>query len=187
MIRSRATVVLTLIGASLLALAQTGCVRRRMTIRSNPPGALAYVDNYEVGVTPCSTSFLYYGTRQIRLVKDGYETLTVMQPFDVPWYQIPPIDFFSENVAPQELRDEHTFTYQLTPQVIVPTEQLLERAEGLRSGVQAPVGPPVYTPAPADAAPVFAPPGLPAAAGPVQNAPQTIPSYGAPVEPLPLE
>ena len=47
-------------------------------------GALVYVDDYEVGITPISTSFLYYGQRRIRLVKDGYETLTVMQPIPPP-------------------------------------------------------------------------------------------------------
>ena len=32
-----------------------------MTIRSNPPGAMFYVDDYEIGITPISTSFIYYG------------------------------------------------------------------------------------------------------------------------------
>ena len=61
-----------------------------MTIRSNPPGALVYVDDYTIGVTPVSTSFIYYGTRKIRLVKDGYETLTVMQPISPPWAKTTP-------------------------------------------------------------------------------------------------
>jgi len=108
-----------------------------MMIRSNPPGALVYVDDYEIGVTPVAHNFLYYGDRKIRLVKDGYQTLTVIQSIPAPWYQIPPLDFFSENLAPTEIRDKRTFTYQLTPQMVVPTEQLLGRAEQLRqtSGV----------------------------------------------------
>ena len=59
-----------------------------MTVRSNPPGALVYVDDYQIGTTPVSTDFVYYGTRKIRLIKDGYDTLTVQQPFPVPWYEI---------------------------------------------------------------------------------------------------
>jgi hypothetical protein len=59
---------------------QSGCVQRRITIRSNPPGALVYVDDYPIGTTPVSTSFVYYGTRKVRLVLSGYETLTVLQP-----------------------------------------------------------------------------------------------------------
>ena len=73
-----------------LVVAAAGCVQRRMTIRSNPPGALVYVDDYQIGTTPVSNDFVYYGTRKIRLVKDGYETLTVRQPFPIPWYEVFP-------------------------------------------------------------------------------------------------
>jgi len=113
-----------------------GCVRRRMTIRTNPPGAAVYVDDYQIGTTPVSHNFTYYGTRKIRLVKDGYETLTVMQPIPPPWYQVPPVDFIAENLVPGEFSDRRTLSYQLTPQRAVPREQLLERAEGLRSRAQ---------------------------------------------------
>ncbi len=122
-----------------------GVVRRRMTIRSNPPGAMVYVDDYELGTTPISTNFIYYGTRKIRLVKDGYETLTVLQPVPTPWYEYPVIDFISENFVPGELRDRRTFSYQLRPQMVVPTEHLMQRAENLRGRMQqfVPVAPPV--------------------------------------------
>ena len=111
---------------------QSGCVARRMTIRSNPPGALVYVDDYEIGSTPVSTNFTYYGNRKIRLVKDGYETLTVLQPIPAPWYQYPPFDFITENFIPGEIRDQRTIDFQLKPQVVVPTDQLISRAEGMR-------------------------------------------------------
>lgn len=138
-VRSRLRTIGVLATVAILACA-TGCVQRRMTIRSNPPGALVYVDNREIGITPASVSFIYYGTRQIRLVKDGYETLVVQQPVLPPWYQIPPLDFFSENIVPGELRDQRTFTYQMRPQMVVPTDQLIQRGEGLRSAAQAPGG-----------------------------------------------
>lgn len=127
-----------------------GCVRRRLTIRSNPPGAHVYIDNYEIGSTPVSHNFIYYGERKIRLVKDGYETLTVKQCIPMPWYQIPPLDFVSENIIPGEIRDHRTITYQLTPQCEVPRDHLLGRAETLRNQVQGPrmvTPPPVMMPA----------------------------------------
>ncbi|MEX2112076.1 MAG: PEGA domain-containing protein [Pirellulales bacterium] len=147
-----------------------GCVQRRLTIRSNPPGALVYVDDYQIGTTPVSTDFVYYGNRKVRLVKSGYETLTVIQPIPTPWYEYPGLDFISENLVPREIRDERVVEYQLQPQMIVPSQQLLGRAENLRHGAgvpQAPLPPPAAaTPfgAPAATSP-FAPqarPGLPA-------------------------
>jgi hypothetical protein len=120
---------------------QTGCVSRRMTIRSNPPGALVYVDDYPIGLTPVSTNFTYYGTRKIRLVKDGFETLTIMQPIPAPWYQYPPMDFIAENFVPGEIRDSKVLDYQMKPQMIIPTDQIIARAETLRGqNLVAPAG-----------------------------------------------
>ncbi len=132
--------------AALMLLPAVGCVRRRLNVRSNPPGALVYVDNQQIGTTPCSVDFTYYGTREIRLVKPGYETLTVNQPIPMPWYQIPPLDFVSENLVPSKIRDNRTVSYNLAPQLIVPTEQLLDRANQLRQETtQYPVAPAAAT------------------------------------------
>jgi hypothetical protein len=127
--------VLLFVTLAALAVAP-GCVRRRLLVRSNPPGATVYVDNQPIGTTPCATDFTYYGTREIRLVKPGYETLTVNQPIPAPWYQIPPVDFVAENVLLNEIQDYRTLSFNLVPQVIHPTEQIIARAEQLRSGTQ---------------------------------------------------
>jgi hypothetical protein len=127
--------MLGLLAVSLVL--SSGCVRRRMTIRSNPPGATVYIDDQEVGETPVSTAYTYYGTRKIQLVKDGFETLTVKQKFSPPWYQVPPLDFFAENLLPTELRDERIVDVELEPQRVVPVPELLERAQQLRSSTQA--------------------------------------------------
>ncbi len=156
-----ARVVLLLVMAAILG----GCVQRRLTIRSNPPGARVYVGDEEVGTTPVSTDFVYYGTRKIRLVKPGYETLVVNQPIPAPWYQIPPLDFVSEILVPGEIRDERVVNFQMIPQQPVATEQFLSRGEQLRaaSGIQqasgaVPVVPPNLPPAgvaPGSASPPF--------------------------------
>lgn len=128
---------LAMLAAVALALALPGCLHRRLMVRSDPPGAVVFVDDYEIGTTPVSHDFTYYGTRKIRLVKDGYETLTVLQPIPPPWYEWPPIDFFSENFVPGEIRDYHTLSYRLTPQVVVPVDELRQRAEQLRQDAHA--------------------------------------------------
>lgn len=120
-----------------LLLLPAGCVRRRMTVRTNPPGAQVYVDNYPIGTSPASTSFTYYGTREIRLVRDGYETVATKQRFLPPWYEMPVLDFVTENLWPWEIRDERVVDVQLEPQRIVPTDQLIGRGENLRHASQA--------------------------------------------------
>lgn len=135
---------LTLLTAAT-CLTPAGCVRRRMTIRSNPPGALAFVDDQEIGLTPVSTDFTYYGTRKIQLFKDGYETVATKHRFPTPWYEVPPLDFISENLWPFEIRDERAVDFDLIPQQIVPNEKLLERAESLRRSTQQGHAVPMWT------------------------------------------
>ena len=177
-----------------------------MTIRSNPPGALVYVDDYQIGTTPVSTDFIYYGTRKIRLVKDGFETLTVRQPFPIPWYEVFPLDFVTENFWPGEIRDERVVDLAMTPAAATPPEEVVSRAEQVRLSAgslpaavsqpmvvqplapqPAPLPAPLQLPAP-QAQPLPPPnigPAFPAPpAGlqpPLQNAPsQGIPSLGVP-------
>jgi hypothetical protein len=177
-------------------LPASGCVRRRLNVRSNPPGALVYVDNQQIGTTPCGVDFTYYGTREIRLVKAGYETLTVNQPIPTPWYQIPGIDFVSENLVPTKIRDNRTVTYNLAPQLVVPTPELLDRANQLRQEtLQFPVSPagaaiPITAPPPASptvVTPSVAPPPPPFM-GPAAQAPLGVPviPQSAPTSPAEL-
>jgi hypothetical protein len=113
-----------------------GCLRRRLTVRSNPPGAQVFVDDQEIGATPCSAAFVYYGTRKITVMKDGYRTETVFQKLNPPWYEIPPLDFVTENLSPRETRDERIVDIELVPEEIVPPERLLERAQALRDSAR---------------------------------------------------
>jgi len=122
----------------LLCLAVSGCMHRRLTIRSDPPGALVLLDGKEIGYTPASVDFTYYGTREITIVKEGFETLTVMQKVKTPWYEVFPAEFVTDNLVPVKINDRHDFTYQLRPQVIVPTNELLDRAGQLRKEAEIP-------------------------------------------------
>jgi hypothetical protein len=149
-----------------------GCVERQMTIRSDPPGALVYVDDSEIGITPVSTPFTYYGQRKILLAKDGYETLTLIQPVPAPWYEIPGLDFIPETLVPGKIRDERTFDYRLQPQMLTPPDQLRERAESLRHGMQATatgpapqIAPGMRINPPPEVVPAPMPPGAPPAIG----------------------
>lgn len=119
----------------------SGCVERRYTIRSNPPGALAFVNGEEIGPTPVSRSFTYYGPRKISLVADGHQTLTVVQPVKRPWYDNYITEFFTENLVPWTIRDEREFAYTLTPQTAAPAEEVLGRGEALRQRAKLPPPP----------------------------------------------
>lgn len=135
--RRGATIALGLAALGLLS----GCVERRYTLRTNPPGALAVVNGEEIGRTPVSKSFTYYGDRDITLMLDGHQTQRINQPMKPPWYDNIVTEFFSENVVPFTIRDERDYTYQLAPTQIPTAGDLMARGESLRGEAQAPPPP----------------------------------------------
>jgi hypothetical protein len=148
----------------LLAALSAGCVERRYTIYSDPPGAMVYRNGVQLGPTPVDDYFVYYGQYQFVLVKEGYETLVVKQKIPAPWFQWPGVDFFTENVYPGKLRDVRCFTYTLQPLQPTRPDDLLSRARDLRSRGQtlgAPRQAPAPPPAPPGPAAPEAPPVLP--------------------------
>lgn len=120
----------------LVAASASGCVERRYTIRTNVPGALAIVNGEEIGPTPTSRSFTYYGPRRVTVLADGFETLDVVQPIQPPWWDNYLTEFVSENLIPITLRDEREFYYELRPATVPSAVDLQNRAEGLRQAAQ---------------------------------------------------
>jgi hypothetical protein len=136
------------LGPILFLTLLAGCVQRRMTIVSDPPGANVFVNGRELGAAPVDVPgdlFLYYGFYNIELVKDGYEPLLVRQEVSAPWYEAFPLDFFSENLWPVHVKDKRVFAYQLMPPRIVSSEELLDHANAARARGQL-IGPPADWP-----------------------------------------
>ncbi|HEX5472397.1 MAG TPA: PEGA domain-containing protein [Lacipirellulaceae bacterium] len=148
-------------------------------MRSNPPGALVYVDNQQIGTTPCAVDFIYYGTREIRLIKPGYETLTVNQPIPTPWYEVPGLDFVSEVLVPTKIRDNRTVTYTLAPQLVIPTQELVDRANQLRQDTLQPPAASLTSTAAGSVPGTIVVPQAPVAA-PLPAAPEPLPGIGPP-------
>jgi hypothetical protein len=125
------------IALCLAVLCANGCVRRRLTVRTNVPGAQVAIDNREIGVTPVSVPFTYYGGRNFVISKAGYQTVRAQRNFGIPWYELPVIDFFAENLWPYEIRDERVVDFELIPAQPTDTQQLVSRGEDLRNQASA--------------------------------------------------
>ena len=119
----------------LFGALQCGCIRRVLMVRSDPEGALVSIDRQTVGQTPVAVPFTYYGTREIRLEKDGYELLQTKERFRAPWYDIPPLSFLTAHLSLRERRDMRNLDYRLTPKAMVDESELLQRAGQLRTDV----------------------------------------------------
>ena len=116
----------------LLFVGAAGCVRRTLTVRTEPGGALVYLNDEEVGRSPVSVPFTWYGDYDILVRKSGYEPLRTHARVWPPWYQVPPLDLVSEALIPVTLHDRHELSFTLQQQRHPTTQQLLQRAVALR-------------------------------------------------------
>lgn len=118
--------------ACLLGL--VGCVQRTITVTSEPEGALVFLNDEEVGRTPVTVPFTYYGTYDVRLERDGYQPLWVMQKAKAPWWEAPPIDLAAEAVpnGKAELHWHYDLQPQTSPEQTDPS-LLIDHAQQLRS------------------------------------------------------
>jgi len=120
-----------------LNLLQAGCVRRTISINSDPPGALLWLNGREIGRTPVDVDFLYYGVYDVQLVADGYEPLLTSGEANPPWWDNIPFDLLAE-LTPGEHDSRIVWKYQLQPRNDDPLG-LLQRAHELRQRIAPPV------------------------------------------------
>ena len=114
--------------AGLLA---AGCVEQKMTITSEPSGALVQISDVEVGRTPVTVPFTWIGDYEIILRLDGYQTLKTHANIKATAYEIPPIDLFAE-IIPYKYVDQRYLHFKLDKLVIPENRQLIDRAVQLR-------------------------------------------------------
>ncbi len=121
------------VSALLIVSALSGCVERRMLIVSDPPGATAIVNGQNIGPTPASMPFTYYGKYDVTLVRDGFQTKTYFAEIRQPWFEFYPIDFFAENLWPSYIHDNRTIQFAMEPLIQPRSDQVVNEANALRS------------------------------------------------------
>lgn len=131
--RSTTAVRLGTLAALGLLLAGCGHVTRQMTLKSQPEGALVYLNGQEVGRTPCTVDFTWYGNYDVALRREGYQTLKTTQKVHAPWWQWIPFDLVSD-LTPGRKVDHRQYAWTLKPQPAadVPGPILVDRANSMK-------------------------------------------------------
>jgi hypothetical protein len=114
-----------------------GCVEQTMSIDSNPPGALVYLNDQEVGRTPMTRDFKWYGDYDVQVRMEGYETLQTHQKVTAPLWNWVPFDLFAA-LLPFTFKDNREYSYALTPLNEARNEPggLVNRAETMRGQLE---------------------------------------------------
>jgi hypothetical protein len=121
---------LTIIGLAAVIIL-SGCVERKLTINTEPQGAMVLLNDEEIGDSPVTVSFEWYGDYNVRVSKEGFETLKTHRKLKAPWYDGFPFDFFTL-LNPERTVDEYEWTFELEPKKEVIREELIESAEELK-------------------------------------------------------
>ena len=115
----------------------SGCVQRSITITSNPEGALVHLNDEEVGRTPLTVPFTFYGVYQVQLERDGFETLLTQRKAKGPWWDNLGPDIIAE-ILPGLRRVSIDWHFDLEERKPVDQDKLIERANQLREQVGGP-------------------------------------------------
>lgn len=116
------------------AAAPAGCVRRTISITTTPPGAVVFLNDREVGRTPCDVEFLHYGVYDVRLRLEGFEPVVGSGRADAPAWDFIGADLFAEMV-PAQLESRVSWHFDLEP-VTRDAAALRERAMQMRAQAQ---------------------------------------------------
>ena len=122
-----------LLGVVLVyTLLSGGCVERLLTINTAPQGALVMLNDEEIGISPVTASFQWYGDYDIRITKEGYETLKTHRQLKGPWYDAFPFDFFAGVLNPNKIVDSYEWTFELKERQEPSRDELIEQAVELK-------------------------------------------------------
>ena len=126
------SLVLLVVGL-IVSLFFAGCVERRLTINTQPQGAIVVLNDEEIGTSPVTVSFNWYGDYNVTVRKEGFETLKTHRKLKGPWYDDFPFDFFAQILNPKRIVDSYEWTFELEEKKPISREQLIENAKELKN------------------------------------------------------
>jgi len=124
---------LAIFAVIMSAMLLAGCVERELTINTTPAGGLVFLNDEEIGYSPVTVSFLWYGDYKVRISKDGYKTLDTHKKLKAPLHDRFPFDFFAEILNPAKIVDSYEWSFVLEEYTEPKREELLNAAEAVRA------------------------------------------------------
>jgi hypothetical protein len=121
-----------LVVSLVIIITVSGCVERQLTVNTKPQGALVTLNDEEIGVSPVTVSFNWYGDYDVRISKEGYETLKTHRKLKGPWYDNFPFDFFANCLNPTRIVDSYEWTFELKEKQEPERQKLIENAGQLK-------------------------------------------------------
>ncbi len=94
------------------------------------------LNDEEIGESPTTVNFRWYGDYNVRISKEGYETLNTHRELKGPWYDAFPFDFFAQIVNPNRTVDSYEWSFELSPRQQISREELIQNAQEAKKQLQ---------------------------------------------------
>ena len=120
-----------LVAITVAAAFLTGCVERQLTINTQPKDAMVILNDEQLGLSPVTVSFNWYGVYNIRITKDGYETLKTHRRLKRPLHDYFPFDFFAQCLNPQKIVNSYEWTFEMAEKQYPDRQELIDKADAL--------------------------------------------------------
>jgi len=127
--------LLILAAAVIAGLFICGCVERQLTINTVPQNAVVTLNDEEIGQSPVTVSFNWYGDYRVRIAKEGYETLNTHKELKAPLHDKFPFDFFAQVLNPKKIVDKYDWTFTLEPAKEPDRDKLIQNAQKLKGQI----------------------------------------------------
>lgn len=105
----------------------TGCVEREIKITTNPSDAEVCLNQEQIGPSPVSVHFNWYGVYHVKVSKPGYQTINVQKELKRPAADYFPLDLFADIFTPNKLYT-YDWYFELEKESPANRDELIERA-----------------------------------------------------------
>lgn len=115
-------------GAMAVTVAASGCIRSKVVVTSDPPGADVSMNDVHLGRTPVESPFLWYWYYDFKAEKEGYRTGAIRERFDAPVYLWMGPDLVME-LLPIPVIDRRKVHFDLEPDTRIPEPEYVTTGE----------------------------------------------------------
>ena len=109
-------------------LLMSGCVERELTINTVPQDAQIFLNDEEIGISPVTVNFNWYGIYRVKIQKNGYETLKSNVKIERPVHDYFPFDIFENLFNPHRV-DSYCWEFDLQPYQSIDRKLLIDKAK----------------------------------------------------------
>ena len=110
-----------------------GCVERKLMINTEPDGALVYLNDEEIGITPVTIEFSWYGDYRVRIEKQVFETLSTHRNLVGSLHDRFPFDFIADFLWPKRIVDSYEWDFKLTEYQPPKRDDLIKASKVMRA------------------------------------------------------